>query len=247
MTTAHDHPPSPAPRFQEIDLLRGIAVACMILFHAAFDLVFFAGQQWELNSGGIWFIGRSAAVLFVALAGVSMGLAWKRKHGERKSPPLLRGIQIIGMGMAITAFTWIFFPMYTIWFGVLHLIGVGIILGTFLLPHPRATFAVGISCTLAGVILSIIPFTQEFLTTISLFPAAFQTFDYFPLLPWVGVFFLGMSAGNYFFPNGKQRYKITIDAQHPISRAFIWAGRNSLILYFVHQPILVGAIMLARI
>lgn len=247
MTAARTHPSSSTPRFPEIDLLRGIAAGCMILFHAAFDLAFFGGQQWELNNGIIWLIGRSAAVLFVALAGVSMGLAWKRKHGEKTRPLLLRGIQIIGMGMVLTTFTWIFFPTYTIWFGVLHLIGAGILIGTCLLPYPRATLFAGIIGTIGGITLSIIPTTIEALAIIPLFPAAFQTFDYFPLLPWMGVFFLGMSAGNYFFPSGRQRYQVSFDTQHPIARALIWAGRNSLLLYFVHQPILVGIIMLLRI
>src|SRR5262245_58841284 len=96
-------------RYPEIDLLRGLAGILMIVFHVAFDLTFIAGQELNLDEGLVWIIGRSAAVLFVTLAGVSLVLAWRRKHAEKKNPLLLRGIQIFGMGLVLTAFTWIFF------------------------------------------------------------------------------------------------------------------------------------------
>jgi uncharacterized membrane protein len=219
----------------------------MILFHAAFDLVFFAGQQLNLESGIIWIIGRSAAVLFIALAGASMGLAWRRKHAGKKNPLLMRGIQIFGMGIVLTAFTWIFFHAYTIWFGVLHLIGLAVIIGTLLLPHPRITCVAGIIITGMGILLSIPSYAALAPMAIPLFPLTFQTFDYFPIFPWMGVFLLGMSLGEYFFPSGRQRYRISLDATHPFAQSLIWAGRNSLLLYFIHQPILVGIITLLNV
>ena len=238
---------TPISRYAEIDLLRGIAAGGMILFHAAFDWVFFGGQQVELDSGIIWGIGRSAAVMFIALAGCSMGLAWRRKHAGKKGPLLMRGVQIIGMGIALTAFTWIFFNAYTIWFGVLHLIGLGVIIGALLLPHPRATLAAGIIITIAGIATSHPALYAVVPTIIPLFPVALQTFDYFPIFPWLGIFFIGMSMGEYLYPSGRQRYRISINATHPLARPLIWAGRNSLLIYFVHQPILVGIIFLIGI
>ncbi len=235
---------TPISRYPEIDLLRGVAVLGMILFHAAFDWVFFAGQQLELDSGIIWAIGRSAAAIFVALAGCSMGLAWRRKHAGKKSPLLMRGVQIFGMGIALTAFTWIFFNAYTIWFGVLHLIGLGVIIGTLLLLYPRSTLLTGIIITGLGIALSLPSLSAWTPAIIPLFPVAIQTFDYFPLFPWLGLFFLGMSVGEYLYPSGRQRYRISFNTTHPITQSLIWAGRNSLLIYFIHQPILVGIILL---
>ncbi len=235
---------APTGRFPEIDLLRGVAVGLMIIYHVFFDLVFFAGESWDLSGEIIWIIGRSAAVLFVGLAGLSIGLAWKRKHQENKISLLLRGAQILGMGIALTGFTWIFFPTYVIWFGILHLIGTAIILGTFLLPHPRLTFILGMIFTFFGVLFSLPAYAGKIPFLIPLFPAAFPTFDYVPLFPWLGLFLLGMSAGDYFFPSGRQRHIIVFDTCNAISKTLIWGGRNSLLLYFIHQPILVGIIWL---
>ncbi|QQR92774.1 MAG: DUF1624 domain-containing protein [Candidatus Iainarchaeum archaeon] len=240
-------PVAPYSRYAEVDLLRGVAVAFMIIFHAAFDLVFFGGQQLDLDSGILWAIGRSAAVLFILLAGASMGLAWRRKHEGKKNPLLMRGIQILGMGIALTAFTWIFFHEYTIWFGVLHLIGLGVIIGIAALSRPRLTFIAGTIITGIGILLSFSAFSTLAPAIVPLVPVAFRTFDYFPLFPWMGIFLLGMSLGEHFFPSGRQRYRISINATHPLAQPLIWAGRNSLLLYFIHQPILVGAIMLLRI
>lgn len=235
--------PSLAGRYPEIDLLRGVAGILMVIFHIAFDLTYFAQQDLTLDEGLLWVIGRSAAVLFVALAGVSLVLAWRRKYDKKKSPLLLRGIQILGMGLVLTAFTWMFFPTYTIWFGVLHLIGLAVIIGTLILPHFRTALILGSGITILGIIFSLPQYINSIPNAIPLLPNNFQTFDYFPLLPWMGLFFLGMCIGEYLYPSGRQRHIIPINIKGNIARAMIWTGRNSLLIYFIHQPILVGIIM----
>lgn len=239
-------PPTGLGRFLEIDLLRGAGVLLMMAYHALFDLNFFFGMNFELNSGLFWAIGRGAAVLFVGLAGASMVLAWKRKHARRTNPIRMRGLQIMGLGFLITAFTWIFFPAYTIWFGVLHLIGAALIIGSFLLEKKEMTLGFGILITVAGILFSVPELQEQLPFVVPLFPVVLISFDYFPLLPWLGVFLLGMSAGHYFYPSGRQRYKIAFNPHNPIVNALVWAGRKSLAIYFVHQPVLVGIVMLVR-
>lgn len=233
-------------RFLEIDLLRGVGVLLMVAYHALFDLNFFFGSTFELNSGIFWAIGRGAAVVFVGLAGMSMVLAWKRKHAQRANPIRMRGLQIMGLGLVITAFTWIFFPAYTIWFGVLHGIGASLIIGSFLVEKTEMTMVVGILITIVGILFSMPPLQSQLPLIVPLFPVAQVSFDYFPLLPWLGVFLLGMSGAHYFYPSGRQRHKIGFDAKNPVVNALVWTGRKSLAIYFVHQPVLVGIMMLAR-
>ena len=222
----------PRPRIPEIDSARGVAVSLMVVYHALFDLVFFYGWQVDVHSGIIWIVGRSAAVLFVGIAGISMVLAWKRKHAGQKIEPVKRGIGIIALGMVLTLFTAIWFPNYIIWFGVLHLIGVALIIGTLFLEHPRVAGVIGAVITAIGIYFSI----STAQNIIPILPASTSTFDYFPLFPWLGVFLMGMSVGNYFFvPRLQFAHAQT---KNPITKALAWAGRRSLIIYFVHQPIL---------
>ncbi|WP_369425780.1 heparan-alpha-glucosaminide N-acetyltransferase domain-containing protein [Methanothrix sp.] len=70
-------------------------------------------------------------------------------------------------------------------------------------------------------------------------PSDFTSLDYVPLIPWFGVFLLGMSAGMCLYPNGRRRFDIP--PAPPCSRGWIiTAGRRSLLIYLIHQPIILG-------
>ncbi len=107
-------------RFLEIDALRGLAVCVMIVFHFVFDYHFFISTIADLSSG-FWFIlGRAAAVVFVALAGLSMVLHAHRKNLH--SPDgwrvmVQRGIFVFALGLVVSLATFILFPANAIWFG----------------------------------------------------------------------------------------------------------------------------------
>ncbi len=68
--------------------------------------------------------------------------------------------------------------------------------------------------------------------------------DYFPILPWFGLVLVGIFLGNTLYRDYKRRFPIKDVSNHPISRAFIFLGRNSLIIYLLHQPILIAVLYL---
>ena len=120
-------------RFWEVDALRGLAVIAMVAFHILFDLNYFAGYHFSIDSGILLLLGRFASVTFVFLAGLALTLSYNKAaiHMGQKDlfkKYLFRGLKIFGLGLIITAITYIFFPQEFIVFGVLHLIGISIIL-----------------------------------------------------------------------------------------------------------------------
>jgi uncharacterized membrane protein len=62
--------------------------------------------------------------------------------------------------------------------------------------------------------------------------------DYFPLIPWSGVVLLGIFLGNTLYTNGERRYPLPLSSMPfmPLQ----WLGERSLMLYLLHQPILVA-------
>ena len=68
------------------------------------------------------------------------------------------------------------------------------------------------------------------------FPDAnFASADYFPILPWIFMFFLGTYAGKFIKEGHMPKWFYTIKIPFlPV------AGRNTLIIYVVHQPIIYG-------
>jgi uncharacterized membrane protein len=68
--------------------------------------------------------------------------------------------------------------------------------------------------------------------------------DYYPLLPWFGVALLGVFFGLTLYPGGRPRFELAdLSPKFPLP-ALTFLGRNSLVIYLVHQPIILGALIL---
>jgi len=65
-------------RFWEVDLLRGIAVLLMVLYHFAFDLNYFGLVGIDVNSGHISLLAHLIVALFLLLVGLSLTLSYSR-------------------------------------------------------------------------------------------------------------------------------------------------------------------------
>lgn len=70
-------------------------------------------------------------------------------------------------------------------------------------------------------------------------PYNFYTLDYFPLLPWLGVMSLGIFLGNTLYENYTRHFKLPDLSKYAIIKASGFLGRHSLLIYFIHQPVLI--------
>lgn len=230
-------------RFWEIDALRGIAIILMVLFHLLYDLVFFDVLQIDIWSGPVLYIGRSAAILFVFLVGVSLTLSHSRSKVSgsqiRFKKYLKRGFHIFLWGLVFTLASWLLFPDEVIVFGVLHFIGVSIVLSYPLLEYRLPNLIGGFVVLFLGGLLENFTVDFSWLVWLGLTPAGFQTLDYFPLFPWFGVTMLGIFSGNMMYPDYRRKYELLDLSQNPLISALEFMGRKSLTIYIVHQPLLV--------
>lgn len=230
-------------RFWEVDALRGIAIILMVLFHFIYDLVFFDVLQLDIRSGPVLYVGRSAAILFVFLVGVSLSLSHSRGKvfGSQVNfiKYLNRGFHIFLWGLVFTVGSWLLFPEEVIVFGILHFIGVAIILSYPLLGSRLLNLIGGFMVLFLGGLVENFTVNFPWLTWLGLTPAGFQTLDYFPLLPWFGVTMLGIFMGNIMYPGYRRKYDLLDLSNHQLISALELMGRKSLLIYIVHQPLLV--------
>ncbi len=238
-------------RFWEIDFLRGIAIILMITYHLLFDLSYFGNYEFNVNSGIFLIIGRSAAVLFLLLVGISLTLSYSKNRIKKQTINLnkkifLRGFKIFSLGVIITFITWLIFPNNFIIFGILHLIGISIILSIifFKLNSINSKFNIlnlflGILIIIFGNYLLNFKFQFNWLVWLGFVPKYFTSFDYFPILPWFGFVLIGLFIGNYFYKNYKRQFKFIENPNNKLVNALNYIGKHSLIIYFLHQPILI--------
>lgn len=239
-------PRAAVTRLWEIDALRGVAIVMMVIFHLMWDLWFFRILPGVVLYAGFWkYFQRTTAILFLLLVGVSLTVSYRRAlaqpgTGNQLWPKfLLRGLRIFGWGMVITLGVWVAGVGY-VHFGILHLIGLSIILAYPLLAYRWLNLALWALFFVAGGWLQTVRVDFPWLVWLGLQPAHYAPNDYFPLIPWFGVVLLGIFLGNSFY--GQQGRLISLPewSGMPPIRLLQFLGRHSLTIYLIHQPILLA-------
>lgn len=235
-------------RYWEIDTFRGVALLMMLIYHTLFDIAWLGISPVPVLQGFWRFFAIATAALFVLIAGVSLTLSLARASppGVNQdcpyTPVLKRGATIFACGLLITAITWILLPGESVFFGILHLIGIAVMIGPLFLRYPRTLLPLGLAFVLAGFIVARVQ-GPVWLLWLGVHPTAFASLDYTPLLPWFGVFLIGASIGNRLYPRGVRRIPL---AHHcppgllPIS----YIGRHTLLIYLIHQPVILAALLI---
>lgn len=234
-------------RFWEIDLLRGIAVIMMIIFHFLYDLNYFNIYSIDFQSRYFQAYIYVGATIFIMLVGVSLSLSFSKAEGllikrETQLKYIGRGLKIFLLGLLITLISWFYFGEGFIIFGALHCIGLSIILAVPFLRFRYLNFIFGLSLIFVGILLKNLTFDFNWLLWLGFIPSDFYTVDYFPLIPWFGVVLIGIFLGNSLYPKYKRIFKLMDLSRLKVVKSLGFLGRHSLIIYFIHQPILLTII-----
>jgi uncharacterized membrane protein len=220
-------------RVWEIDLLRTVAMILMVVFHLVYDLNEFAGLDVNYWSGFWYWVGRAAAWTFIFLSGISSGFSRNT---------IKRGIRVFGFGMVITMATYFFLGEQYIRFGILHFLGVSMILFPLLNRLSKTGLVIGaVAIALLGI-----PVQRIFADTALLLPLGimydeFVSADYYPLVPYLSIFMLGVLAFKMHYYKRVSLFQFSFE-----NRYITMISRNSLIIYMLHQPVLVGVILLIK-
>ena len=232
-------------RIWEIDVLRGIAIILMIIFHFLYDLNYFHYFYIDLSIIYLTVLAYFAAALFLLLVGISLTLSYTKAQktltkSKLKWKFLRRGFFIFSLGLLVTIVTWIYLSKGFIIFGVLHCIGISIILAFPFVRYKIGPFILGISLIVLGIFLYSFKFDFPWLLWLGFIPHNFYTVDYFPLLPWFGAVLIGISLGNLFYADDKRKFELKDKTNLIIVKIIAFLGRHSLIIYLLHQVIFIG-------
>jgi uncharacterized membrane protein len=227
-------------RVDAVDCARGLALIGMVAYHLTWDLADFRLVPPDLPfTPGMRLLSHAVASAFLALVGVSLALA--HRHGFDPRAFWRRLGIVAGAAALVTVATFIVFPGMGVWFGILHCIAVtSLIAGPFVTAPAWASLVVSLAAIAAPFIIHSALFDPPWLLWLGLGEALPNTVDWYPLLPWAGVVFLGLSLARAPGAMARLTSPDRWRASGPASRAICFAGRHSLPIYLVHQPVLIG-------
>lgn len=222
----------------------------MTAFHFCFDLQHFGYLRADFHGDIFWTLQRTLIVsLFLFCAGLGQAIAVRQGLGWPRF--WRRWAWVAGCALLVSAGSALMFPESFIYFGVLHGLAVMLIVA-------RATVGWGRWLWLAGLLAVAMPLiAASALSTPA--GAGFETFlntrwlnwlglitrkpiteDYVPVLPWVGVLWWGVAAGQWLL-QARPRW---LAAPLPGAlRLLAQLGRWSLPYYMLHQPVLIGGLL----
>ena len=240
---------SARPRLWEIDTIRGLAVILMVFYHLVFDLSFLGVYRGDMYDLPWQLFARSIGTTFILVMGLSLTLRYHRLRPglDRRqlfAVYLRRGAGLLAWGMVITAVTYFAVGRRFVVFGILHLLGVSVVLAFPFLRSRWASLTGGVLALALGVYLGGLRVLHPWLLWLGVPQARRGMVDYYPILPWFGFALLGVFVGLTLYPRGVRRFSLPDLSRAAPVRALGYLGKHSLLIYLVHQPVLLGVLIL---
>ena len=230
-----------------------MAMVWMTVFHLCFDLSHFGYWPQNFRADPFWTGQRTAIVsMFLFCAGLGQAIALYQGQGWRRFGR--RWGQIAAGALLVSAGSYAMFPQSFIYFGVLHGMAVMLLLTRCLAAGQGALWwalAGGVAIALPVVAQQLLAgalsewaalFNARTLNWLGLVSRKPFTEDYVPVLPWLGVLWWGLAAGQWLL----SRQSCVRWLQGPLPallQPLATLGRWSLSYYMLHQPVLLGALL----
>ena len=226
-------------RIPLIDLCRGSAIGLMFIYHFCFDLDYFGYFEFNFNHHPFWLSFRAIIVsLFLSVVGFSLYLAHAR--GLHQRAYLKRLGLLLGAAALVSLSSYVMYPKSWISFGILHFIAAASVLGLLFLRLGYLNLLLGIGIIVLTFSYEDPFFNQTALQWSGLGTRTPHTEDYVPIFPWFGVVLIGLFLAWWLLRQQNPPSWLYWHSTHPAITTLRFAGRHSLLIYLLHQPVFLG-------
>ena len=222
-------------RIELIDLWRSLCVFAMIAYHTLYDLAMLGAiSEVTLRTAPVLAVRLIAMLGFILISGISAGLS---------GSGIRRGFFVLCAGLGVSIVSAL--AGMPVKFGILQLLGCSMIIyGAARDRIDRLGDALPWLCAVlfcAGLYAYFnVRVSVNFLYPLGLRTPDFYSADYYPLVPWLFLFLFGTWLGGYII-----KYSQAGLMNRSFPRLLTFAGRHSLAVYLLHQPVIYGVCLLA--
>ncbi len=228
-------------RLLGLDIVRGIAIVLMVIYHFFYDLEYLGFVVSDMDNHHGWRAFRYLIItLFLLAVGISLVLAHKNNINWKKM--LKRSLVLLLSASLISIVSWYFLINNWIYFGILHFIFVASLCGLLFLKLPKVSLILAF-IILIGNLLNLWQFDWLITPIYNWLSLPDYSADWVPFIPWFAVVLLGI------FVIHRPQTTIILQVQFwqlPLFRPLKYLGRNALVIYLVHQPILFALLLTVR-
>lgn len=230
-------------RAELLDLLRGVALIYVMLYHLLYDLIFFGGMDLQFFFADWWeMVHQLFLIILFGVSGICAGFS---------KNVLKRGATLFLMGELLTIGTAIFIPDNIIVFGVLSCFGAIMLIYGVISPLIKKLPNIAVFVVFALLAVVFFDFARNetlffvftkikldlpdninYLYPIGITSKGFYSADYFPLVPYGFIFLSGTAFSDYV--KSGQLPKFFYKVKLPVIN---FLGRHSLWAYIIHQPV----------
>ena len=226
-------------RYEEIDILKGIAVICMIVFHFFYFPNQYGFKEIEYDTTSLKVVAKIAQIIFITCVGINLVFAKKKNQDYEKH--LQRVMKIAFYAILMSLFTYYVFGERYVKFGILHFIAfASLVLFMYVDDVETMRIITGISLLLYLLnhfkpeLFHVVP--QPFAFVSGFYNDRYSAVDHFPILPWIILVCLGTFIGNHLVNRESNTPRYLID--NKLSEMLGKVGKKSLEIYAVHWAIL---------
>ena len=219
-------------RISWLDGWRGAALYIMVVYHLLFDAYMFGWVGWDLFlSVPMVLLEKLSAYSFILCAGISSTLTRSN---------VKRGLVTLAAGAVVTAASYLVDA--PIRFGVLQFLGLAMLVyalvgkGLKKIPEKLAPILWVALFIFFHILTERVLVDTHWLFWLGFRYAGYVSYDHFPMLPYIFLFFLGGWLGGVLQSHGDRFPILARTAPEWLA----WPGRHSLWIYLIHQPMLYG-------
>lgn len=233
-------------RYECVDILKGIAVVFMIVFHIFYFPNQYGYKEFNYDTRTLNIMARIAQIIFITGVGVNIYLSYQNSKNKKEfyEKQLKRIFKLLSLAIFITLFSYFIFGDKFVKFGILHFMAIASLILMLFVDNEKVLIGIIFVALILKVLIKQDPnmflFVPKKLAFVSGFYSSYSAVDHFSLIPWITYVCIGLLIAKYVtkknLPEAPKIYKSLKETK--IVKGVQWCGKKSLEIYIIHWILL---------